>query len=261
MATGKRPTRTSSAPWGRWALILAALVVAGGVVWWLARPGAAGEGAGAAEETAAGPGPQPLDLSAGGPTVEAAAEVDAPAESLASAGSEIPRGVDISNDPRLGSATAPVTVVEFSDFQCPHCATFHGEIFPALQRLYGDQVRWVFVNRFFPQHDMAERAAMAGECAARQRKFWEFADPVFAGQTGLSRALLDEVAEDIGLDIRRRASGSRSTPRRPSSSTAGASSAPSRSTPGTRSWRRISGGKRAPSSQSSAPWRSCCSAS
>jgi protein-disulfide isomerase len=48
---------------------------------------------------------------------------------------------------------------------------------------------------------MAERAAMAGECAARQRKFWEFADPVFAGQTGLSRALLDEVAEDIGLDM------------------------------------------------------------
>ena len=45
MATGKRPNRTSSAPWGRWALILAALVVAGGIVWWLARPGAAGGGA------------------------------------------------------------------------------------------------------------------------------------------------------------------------------------------------------------------------
>ena len=149
-----------------------------------------------AEETAAGPGPQPLDLSTGGPTVEAAAEVDAPAESLASAGSEIPRGVDVSNDPRLGSATAPVTVVEFSDFQCPHCATFHGEIFPALQRLYGDQVRWVFVNRFFPQHDMAERSAMAGECAARQGKFWEFAAPVFAGQAELSRGLLDDVAVD-----------------------------------------------------------------
>lgn len=201
MATGKRPNRTSSAPWGRWALILAALVVAGGIVWWLARPGAAGGGAGAAEETAAGPGPQPLDLSTGGPTVEAAAEVDAPAESLASAGSEIPRGVDVSNDPRLGSATAPVTVVEFSDFQCPHCATFHGEIFPALQRLYGDQVRWVFVNRFFPQHDMAERSAMAGECAARQGKFWEFAAPVFAGQAELSRGLLDDVARDVGLDM------------------------------------------------------------
>ncbi|HET9582109.1 MAG TPA: thioredoxin domain-containing protein [Gemmatimonadota bacterium] len=200
MTTGKRPRQTPPAPWGRWALILAALVVAGGLVWWMARPSSAGEDAGAAEDAAAGPGPRPLDLSSG-PTVEAAAAVDAPPESLASAGSEIPGGVDISNDPRLGSATAPVTVVEFSDFQCPHCATFHDQIFPALQRLYGDQVRWVFVNRFFPQHDMAERAAMAGECAARQGKFWEFADPVFAGQSRLSRSMLDEVARDIGLDM------------------------------------------------------------
>lgn len=201
MATGKRPTQASSAPWGRWALILAALVVVGGIVWWMARPSSAGEDAGAAEDIAAGPGPRPLDLSAGGPTVEAAAAVTAPAESLASAGSEIPGGVDISNDPRLGNATAPVTVIEFSDFQCPHCATFHQQIFPALRSLYGDQVRWVFVNRFFPQHDMAERAAMAGECAARQGKFWEFADPVFEGQTALSRSMLDGVARDVGLDM------------------------------------------------------------
>ncbi|MGH7563245.1 MAG: DsbA family protein, partial [Gemmatimonadota bacterium] len=114
---------------------------------------------------------------------------------------ESPTGVNISNDPRLGSASASLTIVEFSDFQCPHCATFHEEVFPALRSLYGDQVRWVFVNRFFPQHLMAERAAMAGECAARQGKFWEFADPVFRGQENLSRGMLDDVAGEIGLEM------------------------------------------------------------
>jgi protein-disulfide isomerase len=201
MATGKRPVQQPSSPWGRWALVLVALVVAGAAVWWFTRSSQADPDAGATTEAPAGPGPQPLDLGSSGPTVEAAAAVDAPAESLAAAGPEAPTGVNISNDPRLGSPSATVTIVEFSDFQCPHCATFHREIFPALRSLYGDQVRWVFVNRFFPQHEMAERAAMAGECAARQGKFWEFADPVFRDQADLSRGMLDDVAEEIGLEM------------------------------------------------------------
>lgn len=201
MAGGKRPAQQPSSPWGRWIVVLAALVVAGAAVWWFTQSTQAGEDAGATTEDAAGPGPSPLDLGSSGPTVEAAARVDAPAESLASAGPDIPTGVDISNDPRLGSASAPVTIVEFSDFQCPYCATFHRDVFPALRRLYGDQVRWVFVNRFFPQHDMAERAAMAGECATRQGKFWEFADSVFRDQEDLSRGMLDDVAEEIGLEM------------------------------------------------------------
>ncbi|MGH7570894.1 MAG: DsbA family protein [Gemmatimonadota bacterium] len=201
MATGKRPAQQPPSPWGRWVVVLAALVVAGAAVWWFTQSSEAGQDVGAISEEAAGPGPQPLDLSGAGPTVEAAAEVDAPAESLAAAGPEAPSGVNISNDPRRGSASAPVTIVEFSDFQCPHCATFHQEVFPALQSLYGEQVRWVFVNRFFPQHVMAERAAMAGECAARQGKFWEFADPVFRDQADLSRGMLDDVAREIGLEM------------------------------------------------------------
>ena len=86
MTTGKRPTRTSSPPWRRWVLVLGALVVAGGVVWWMTRPSAPGGDVGAAEEAAAGPGPQPLDLSAGGPTVQAAAAVDANSIMMPAAG-------------------------------------------------------------------------------------------------------------------------------------------------------------------------------
>jgi protein-disulfide isomerase len=166
--------------------------------WLVARPSAE-EGAAADAEADAG-GPQPL--AAEGPTVEAAATLEnVSPESLASAGPNAPSGVNISNDPRRGSADAAVTIVEFSDFQCPHCRTFHVEILPALRSLYGDQIRWVFVNRFFPgAHPQAEEAAIGGECALRQGKFWEYADYVFANQDRLPEGIVAEAASEIGLD-------------------------------------------------------------
>ena len=168
------------------------------VAWLIARPSSE-EGV---EEEAAVPtnGLQPL--AAEGPTVEEAATLDnVPPDSLASAGPDAPSGVNISNDPRRGSADAPVTIVEFSDFQCPHCRTFHAEIFPALQSLYGDQVRWVFVNRFFSNpHPQAEQAALGGECALRQGKFWEYADYVFANQDRLADGIVADAASEVGLD-------------------------------------------------------------
>lgn len=200
MAKGKRATQPQGTPWSRWVMVLAGLAIAGGVVWWVARPTPTDIAAVGGEEPP-GATPQPLDLSVGGPSIEAAAELDVPADSVASAGADLPGGVNVSNDPRLGPATAPVTIVEFSDFQCPHCATFHQETFPALRTLYGDQVQWIFVNRFFPAaHPMAESAALAAECATRQGKFWEYAEGVFANQAELDRDLLFEQAEEVGLD-------------------------------------------------------------
>jgi protein-disulfide isomerase len=203
MAKGKRPAEPESSPWIRWVGVLAGLALAGAIVWWVVRPSGAEPTSSVAGTEAVGPGPQPLDLGAG-PSVESAARLNAPPESLASAGPDAAGGVDVSNDPRLGDADAPVTIVEFSDFQCPHCADFHKNTFPALRTLYGERVRWIFVNRFFPGgHPMAERAALAAECAHRQGKFWEYAELVFRNQAELSPALLADHAAAAGLDTER----------------------------------------------------------
>jgi len=202
MAKGRRPAQPQSTPWVRYGGVLVALAIAGAVVWWVARPS---DGDTAGSETAAaadGAGPQPLDLDRAGPTVEAATELDVPPDSVVAIGPDAPSGVDISNDPRLGSPDAPVTIVEFSDFQCPHCANFHQNIFPALRTLWGDQVRWVFVNRFYTAaHPQAENAAIAAECAHRQGQFWEYTDLVFADQARLSPGMLEDKAEEVGLDM------------------------------------------------------------
>jgi protein-disulfide isomerase len=202
MAKGKKPTQPQAKPWIRWGGVLVGLALAAAVVWFVAKPS---EGDSAIDDTeqAAGPGPRPLDLAADGPTVaNAAALADAPPESLASAGPAVPNGIDISNDPRIGDDNARVTIVEFSDFECSHCARFHEEIFPALRSLYGDQIRWVFVNTFFSAgHPMAESAALASECANRQGRFWQYAELVFAHQAELSRETLDGHAQSLGLDL------------------------------------------------------------
>lgn len=201
MAKGKRPDQPQATPWTRWGGVLAGLAVAGAIVWWVARP-SDGDRPAAESNAAEAPGPQPLDLGAGGPTVEAASLLDVPPDSLAASGPDAPGGIDVSNDPRLGDPDAPVTIVEFSDFQCPHCARFHEETFPALRTLYGDQIQWVFVNRFFSSaHPMARPAAVAAECAHRQGRFWPYAELVFAEQDRLSRDRLDGHAQSVGLDL------------------------------------------------------------
>ncbi len=84
-----------------------------------------------------------------------------------------------------GSATAPITVYEMSDFQCPYCRRFAKETFPALEREYiaTGKVRWVFVN--FPLtalHSNAVPAAEAALCAGRQNAFWPVHDLLFEYQ-------------------------------------------------------------------------------
>ena len=83
-----------------------------------------------------------------------------------------------------GSASAPVTVYEMSDFQCPYCARFALDIFPALDAEYiqTGKIRWIFVNFPLPMHPNATPAAEVAMCAAKQGKFWPVHDLLFRNQ-------------------------------------------------------------------------------
>jgi formate-nitrite transporter family protein len=99
-----------------------------------------------------------------------------------------------------GPADAPVTLVEYGDFQCPYC----GQVAPVADRLlehFGDQLRFAF--REFPlteSHQYAYDAAEAAEAAAAQGKFWEMHDVLYAHQRALDPQHLVQYAETIGLD-------------------------------------------------------------
>lgn len=105
-----------------------------------------------------------------------------------------------SADHLLGSKNAKVTMIEFSDFQCPFCSRAHA----TLQKLvadYNGQVAWVY--RHFPLdslHPFARKAAEASECASEQNKFWEYADVLYANQQSFSESYFGQAAGDLGLN-------------------------------------------------------------
>jgi protein-disulfide isomerase len=96
----------------------------------------------------------------------------------------------VDDDPAWGAQDAPVTIIEFSDFQCPFCSRFFDETYPQLKQEYGDNVR--FVYRDFPLnsiHHWAQKAGEAGECADDQGKFWEYHDATFQNQEAITQEL------------------------------------------------------------------------
>ena len=102
-----------------------------------------------------------------------------------------------------GNVNAKVTIVEFSDFQCPFCGRFARETFAQLDHDYvaTGKVRYVFRN--FPLeriHPNAFKAALAGECARPQGKFWELHDRMFANQQALADLNLLNYAKAVGID-------------------------------------------------------------
>ncbi|MCS6914603.1 MAG: thioredoxin domain-containing protein [Myxococcales bacterium] len=110
--------------------------------------------------------------------------------------------VDPGNGPSWGDRNAPVTIVEFSDFQCPFCA----RVLPTLKQIkekYPRQVRIVWRNYPLPFHKQADLAAEAALAAHEQGKFWEMHDKLFANQQSLERPDLEKYAQEIGLDMGR----------------------------------------------------------
>jgi len=97
---------------------------------------------------------------------------------------EIIKDVSIDDDAIKGDPDAPVTIVEFSDYQCPFCATFYKNILPQIQEQYIDTGIAKLVYRDFPLggHAHAQKAAEASECAGEQGKFWEYHDILFENQ-------------------------------------------------------------------------------
>ncbi len=113
------------------------------------------------------------------------------------------------DDPVRGNPRAPVTIVLFSDFQCPFCARV-GPTLDEVQRTYGDRVRIVWKHEPLPFHPNALPAAKAAEAAREQGKFWQMHDRLFASQRELSPDSYDRLAREIGLDLHRFQEASRS---------------------------------------------------
>jgi protein-disulfide isomerase len=110
--------------------------------------------------------------------------------------------VDAEQDHVLGPPSAPITLVEFGDFECPFC----GRSYPAVRRIrseLGDRLRFVFRHYPRPEHPHARHAAEAAEAASAQGRFWEMHDQLFEHQAALTDGDLAQFAADIGLDVER----------------------------------------------------------
>ncbi|MCS7011675.1 MAG: DsbA family protein, partial [Anaerolineales bacterium] len=105
------------------------------------------------------------------------------------------------DDPSLGPADAPVTIVEFSDYQCPYCKLWHDEVLPRILQEYGDQVRFIYRDYPLSSHPEALPAARAANCAGEQNAYWQFHDALFSNQYGFGRQAYLDYAAALGLEI------------------------------------------------------------
>src|SRR5882762_3835926 len=99
-----------------------------------------------------------------------------------------------------GNVNAPITLVEYGDYECPYCGAAY-PVIKQIQKKMGDQLRFIFRN--FPltnSHPFAELAAEAAEAAGGQGKFWEMHDAIFEHQHALEPPRLIALATKVGLD-------------------------------------------------------------
>jgi len=108
--------------------------------------------------------------------------------------------VDVSEAPMKGDASAKVSLVEFADYECPHCKRFQPVLRQILDEFRGE-VKLYFKHYPLPQHTNARLAAEAAAAAQKQGKFWPFEEKLWANQDNLTPAELEKYAKETGLDL------------------------------------------------------------
>jgi len=111
---------------------------------------------------------------------------------------DVPTG----DNPSIGPADAAITIIEFSDYQCPYCRKWDLEAWPKIQAAYSGKVRLVY--RDFPLysiHPESESAAIAAYCAGDQNKYWEFHDLLFTDQFPFGQDAYEKYAAQLSLDL------------------------------------------------------------
>jgi protein-disulfide isomerase len=105
----------------------------------------------------------------------------------------------------LGRATAPLTMIEFTDYQCPYCRRFQAEVWPKLKREYIDTGKLRYIARDLPLviHAAAAPAAEAAHCAGEQGKFWDMHAALLGGPADLGSGGIGRRAHAVGLDMAR----------------------------------------------------------
>ena len=108
----------------------------------------------------------------------------------------------LQGEPTLGAGKAPLTLVEFSDFECPYCRQFHEQVIPSLKREYIETglVRFIHKDLPLPFHSPAKHAAAAARCAGEQNRYWDLYEALFDQQTCLECKGIVRIAEELTLD-------------------------------------------------------------
>jgi protein-disulfide isomerase len=111
--------------------------------------------------------------------------------------------VPVGDAPALGPENAPVTIVEFSDYQCPYCVRWYDEVYSRLMSDYKGKIRFVYHDFPLPAsiHPDAESAAEAAHCAGEQGAYWKFHDALFSNKYKLGKQAYQQYATEMGLDV------------------------------------------------------------
>jgi protein-disulfide isomerase len=112
----------------------------------------------------------------------------------------VPKTIDVAEAPVKGNVSAKVSLVEFADYECPHCKRLQTVLKQVMDEFRGE-VKLYFKHYPLPQHTNARLAAEAAVAAQKQGKFWQFEEKLWANQENLTPAELEKFAKEVGLDV------------------------------------------------------------